>query len=74
MMTCDDCGWPLPCDCEAESQDVRRLEWLMRNISGTEARRLGMVYSAGLTRKEIDQAMDKVDSGVDSVRKEEVKK
>lgn len=37
--------------------DSERLEWLMRNVSGAEFRRLGIVYSAGCGRADIDQAM-----------------
>ncbi len=37
--------------------DRDRLEWLMRHISGAEFRRLGIVYSAGCERADIDSAM-----------------
>jgi len=37
--------------------DGERLEWLMRNVSGEEFRRLGIVYSAGCERANIDQAI-----------------
>lgn len=37
--------------------DTERVEWLMRKISGKEARRLGIIYSAGLTRQDIDEAI-----------------
>lgn len=37
--------------------DSDRLEWLLRNVSGTEFRRLGIIYSDGARRSDIDQAM-----------------
>ena len=37
--------------------DSDRLEWLLRNVSGKEFRRLGIVYSAGCARSDIDRAM-----------------
>lgn len=36
--------------------DRDRLEWLIQNVSGAEWRRLGIVYSAGCTRADIDAA------------------
>jgi len=36
--------------------DAERLEWLMRNVSGAELRRLGIETSAGCTRELIDAA------------------
>lgn len=40
----------------AELVDSERLEWLMRNISGIELRRLGIITSGGFTREHIDVA------------------
>lgn len=37
--------------------DSERLEWLMRNVSGAEFRRMGIVYRAGCSRADIDRAM-----------------
>lgn len=37
--------------------DTERLEWLMRNISGAEFRRLGVVYGGNCGRDRIDAAM-----------------
>ena len=37
--------------------DSERLEWLMRNVSGEEFRRMGIVYSSGCARADIDRAM-----------------
>lgn len=37
--------------------DSDRLEWLLRNVSGEEFRRLGIVYHAGCSRADIDGAM-----------------
>ena len=37
--------------------DSERLEWLLRNVSGEEFRRMGIVYSAGCARADIDRAM-----------------
>lgn len=37
--------------------DGERLEWLLRSVSGEEFRRLGIVYSAGCQRSDIDEAM-----------------
>lgn len=37
--------------------DSERLEWLLRNVSGEEYRRLGIVYHAGCSRADIDRAM-----------------
>ena len=37
--------------------DSERLEWLLRNVSGEEFRRLGIVYHAGCARADIDRAM-----------------
>ena len=39
--------------------DSGRVDWMLLNIGGKEARRLGMNYSAGLTREHIDEAMKK---------------
>lgn len=36
--------------------DKDHLEWLMRNVSGAEWRRLGIIYSNGCTRADIDTA------------------
>jgi hypothetical protein len=40
----------------ATSEDAERLDWLMRNISGSELRRLGITTSAGCDRACIDKA------------------
>lgn len=37
--------------------DKARLDWLMRNVSGMEFRRLGIVYSGNCGRADIDAAM-----------------
>ena len=37
--------------------DRERLEWMLRNVSGREYRRLGIVYHTGCTRADIDRAM-----------------
>lgn len=42
--------------------DSDRLEWLLRNVSGEEFRRLGIVYSAGCQRTDIDGAMCEQDA------------
>ena len=38
-------------------QDSERLEWLMRNVSGKEFRRLGVIYGGNCGRDRIDAAM-----------------
>ena len=47
---------------DALSADSIRLEWLLRNVSGEEFRRLGIVYSAGCQRADIDLAMCEEDA------------
>jgi hypothetical protein len=42
--------------------DAERLEWLMRNVSGKEFRRLGVTYGGNCGRDRIDAAM-KVSAG-----------
>ena len=42
--------------------DSERLEWLMRNVSGKEFRRLGVTYGGNCGRDRIDAAM-KVGAG-----------
>ena len=37
--------------------DAERLEWLMRNVSGKEFRRLGVTYGGNCGRDRIDAAM-----------------
>lgn len=37
--------------------DTERLEWLMRNVSGAEFRRLGVNYGGNCGRDRIDAAM-----------------
>ena len=37
------------------SRDSDRLDWLLQNVSGAEFRRLGIIYSAGCTRDDIDK-------------------
>lgn len=37
--------------------DSDRLEWLLRNVSGAEFRRLGILFRAGCSRADIDRAM-----------------
>ena len=38
-------------------KDTERLEWLMRNVSGAEFRRLGVQYGGNCGRDRIDAAM-----------------
>lgn len=38
--------------------DQKRLEWLMRMVSGAELRRIKVIYSAGCDRESIDKAMN----------------
>ena len=38
--------------------DSERLEWLMRNVSGKEFRRLGVTYGGNCGRDRIDAAMN----------------
>ena len=38
-------------------KDAERLEWLMRNVSGAEFRRLGVLYGGNCDRDRIDVAM-----------------
>jgi len=38
-------------------KDSERLEWLMRNVSGEEFRRLGVTYGGNCGRDRIDAAM-----------------
>lgn len=38
-------------------RDESRLDWLLRNISGAEYRRLGIEYAANCQRADIDRAM-----------------
>lgn len=45
-------------------EDSERLEWLMRNVSGDEFRRIGIVYSAGCQRTDIDAAMCEQDASL----------
>ena len=42
--------------------DSDRLEWLLRNVSGEEFRRLGIEYGAGCQRTDIDGAMCEQDA------------
>ena len=42
---------------KAAEADTERLEWLMRNVSGTEFRRLGVTYGGNCGRDRIDAAM-----------------
>jgi len=44
--------------------DSNRLEWLLLNVSGDELRRLGIVYSAGCQRADIDGAMCEQDVSI----------
>lgn len=44
-------------DGQAKSGDTQRLEWLMRNISGAELRRLNVWTDASCDRTAIDKAM-----------------
>ena len=37
--------------------DSERLDWLLRNVSCEEFRRMGIVYSSGCARADIDRAM-----------------
>lgn len=37
------------------SSDSARLDWVLRNVSGLEWRRLGIEYSAGMTRDDLDK-------------------
>jgi len=39
-------------------KDAARLDWFMHHVSGKEFRRLGIYYSAGCTRSDIDRAMN----------------
>lgn len=41
----------------ASLADVDRLEWLLRNVSGAEFRRIGVVYGGNCGRDRIDAAM-----------------
>jgi hypothetical protein len=45
-------------ECQDAKQDGSRLEWFMRQVSGHELRRIGVVTSAGLTRADLDAAME----------------
>ena len=40
-----------------DCSDSARLDWMMRNVSGVELRRMGIVYSSGCTRSDVDRAM-----------------
>ena len=40
--------------------DSARLEWLIRNVSGIEFRRIGIEYGGNCGRDQIDAAMNKV--------------
>jgi hypothetical protein len=42
---------------EENYSDSERLDWLMRTVSGAELRRMGIVYSAGCGRADVDRAM-----------------
>lgn len=42
---------------KAAEEDTDRLEWLMRNVSGAEFRRLGVTYGGNCGRDRIDAAM-----------------
>jgi|GEM_PF-2433475 len=42
---------------KAAAEDTERLEWLMRNVSGAEFRRLGVRYGGNCGRDRIDAAM-----------------
>lgn len=47
-----------PCACPVvETSDSDRLNWIFRNVSGAEWRRLGIIYSAGMTRTDLDRAI-----------------
>jgi hypothetical protein len=37
-----------------ETADSERLDWVLRNVSGAEWRRLGVVYSGDMTREALD--------------------
>lgn len=41
------------------TDDAKRLDWLMLNISGAEFRRIGIEYSGICTRKDIDNAIER---------------
>ena len=41
-------------ECQSAASDGRRLEWVLRNVSGAELRRMGIMTSAGATRADID--------------------
>jgi len=43
---------------KAAAEDTERLEWLMRNVSGAEFRRLGVRYGGNCGRDRIDAAME----------------
>ena len=40
------------------TDDAKRLEWLMRSVSGRELRRIGVFYVNGCTREDIDSAIE----------------
>ena len=42
---------------QAGGSDSDRLDWLLRNVSGAELHRIGIFYSAGCTRSDVDRAM-----------------
>lgn len=46
--------------------DGERLDWLMRNVSGADLRRLGIEYSAGCSRADLDAARQRHESAADS--------
>lgn len=57
-------GWNKSADAVARGRlmlishpDAERLDWLMRKVSGSELRRLGIVTSAGMTRELLDATM-----------------
>lgn len=53
----EDCRWNNDPEGVTASGDAERLDWLMRQISGAELRRLGIVTSGGMTRKLLDRVM-----------------
>lgn len=50
-------GAKLTADIRNGKADGARLDWLLRNVSGKEMRRLGILYSAGCQREDIDRRM-----------------
>jgi len=48
---------------ESVCSDSDRLDWLMRNVSGAEFRRLGISHSAGCARADVDRVMPALTGG-----------